>query len=699
MKNDTHRSKIDEELQMYRAERLHPVPVDEQKSAAILFMGVGIWFAARFYEDVSLKYFQETFHNVTKLVQPQELEQFGSRPMTVGDGVGSEFFLAPIPPPFYDGMSEDRKTGVAANPGEIEAIDQFLLSKEEDTRLSMLWSYVALSHDEPKTFEDPKNGYHVTEAVAETKAQILLNLRCNAKLDIHRGYPYSRTCCTDYGLRSATQLATLYLGFLCCGAVLVNEVFGLFFGATKSRPILSDAAVFSMGLLLCYWTDRTQAFAKGSKEYRREDFIALSAVAMAIGIAGVTRSRLPPSKQSSQQIQPQATEMEVKPLSRDQTDEWKGWMQAAILIYHWTGASKDLDIYICIRLLVAAYLFQTGYGHAVYFVSKNDYSFKRVFSTMLRLNLLSCSLPYIMQTDYMFYYFAPLVSFWFLVIYFTFRVGYQYNDHSLVILAKIAISALVVPAVTLWTPAMSWVFSFFETVFRVNWNLREWQFRLGLDGCIVYVGALLGVAHVRSKLYHRVLAESHGLAGLIGAFSLPLYWTVASWSKDKTVYNTFHPFMSFIPVLGFIAMRNMSHGARTWYSRTFAWLGRCSLETFTLQFHIFLAADTKGILLLDVFRDDGTFFGDRWKHLVLIVPVFFFVSSQVARATEGITKYLTSTGGHHSVSLTLDSEEDLEPVIKRPPPTLLIRLTVLADDLRARAAILLLILWVSNIIG
>ena len=50
----------------------------------------------------------------------------------------------------------------------------------------------------------------------------------------------------------------------------------------------------------------------------------------------------------------------------DQTDEWRGWMMTMILVYHYTGASQSVPIYMHIRLCISMHLFLLGYTHFTY---------------------------------------------------------------------------------------------------------------------------------------------------------------------------------------------------------------------------------------------------------------------------------------------------------------------------------------------
>jgi hypothetical protein len=304
-----------------------------------------------------------------------------------------------------------------------------------------------------------------------------------------------------------------------------------------------------------------------------------------------------------------------------------------------------------------------------------------------------------MNTDYMFYYFAPLISFWFLVIYAVFAILPRYN-YGKGLYVKVAIAATICPGLMTSTPFMTWVFWFLKTFFAIKWDLHEWQFRLGLDGFIVYIGMLMGIASVESKLYHKILGQTQGLSGVIGFFAIGIYYFAIQLftTHEKKSYNALHPFISFVPILSFIALRNMNSHARSWHLQSMAWLGRCSLETFTLQFHILLAADTKGILLLDIFGGGDGSFLDRGRSLLIIVPVFLFISSQVAHATNGLVKIITSGYNRgEEDGLTLMPKEGETSWL--PNFGKMVAFRNFARDLRVRVGGMLLLMWLMNLVS
>ena len=689
------------------------------KPAALTFVGAGSWYALRYYEETAIHDFTIALNNLTSVLHHDLYPNFGTQAMSPSEGVGPEVFIAPVATPFLDVLPKHRQGQEKIMPGEIEHLDEVLAGFHRDNNLRMIWAFPELSRNQKDAIVDlDDTGFHVIDIVAELKANILLNLRCNAKLDSQRGYPYDRTCCSDYGASTrpliqtlAVALATVYV-VIC----LLFEASDLYFAADANTPPRSNIfnlniGIFFVAILFCFHADRTHLFAKGQKEFIANDFYLLLALAAVPALLTIRKSiarkprNLPAGGATA--ATPMVEDQGV--LSRDQTDEWKGWMQAVILIYHWTGASRYLPIYIFVRMLVAMYLFQTGYGHTIYFLTKKDFSFNRVAAVNLRINLLSCILPYFMGTDYMFYYFAPLITYWFIIIYATMAIGSKYNDNYIAVISKIAIMMVGLWLVMNWTPLFDWFFDILHMVFRIQWDLHEWKFRANLDGIVVFVGMLCGL------VYTKIQRDSHWLFSLktyaipaAGTFFAYMYYSITIHTK-KEHYNAWHPLLSWIPIVAFVVLRNAVLPLRNYYSKAAAWLGRCSLETFILQFHIFLAADTKGVLLLDAFRGgDGSLLGDRWRDLLVIVPIFLWVSSLVSDATGEIVKVMVTKPKEQAYD-AIDSEDRQMGFIdnpkllegyKIPGLTKFISLSkTVGKDLRLQCAAILLGMWLLNIVS
>lgn len=637
---------LDLELEKFRAEPSMEKEKDE--SAGLILLGSpGLWYARHGQENF-FKDFRDSIDRVIPYMDHATGETAAkskSRPFPSRNQSPNFLLLAPIQVPRYQSLSPSREETIT--PEKIDQMNDYLQQVSAHSKADVVWSYSLMTWVGRGQYEE--SGLHVIDNVAHRKADVLLNLRCNAD-SAHKGYPFNRTCCSNYKQPGMIQMSILLTGMLGLPILLyMRRKHFLKVGRFLPAPELLNAlTIFCLVVCFCYYADRTQAFEKAQKHFKTKEFLSGCFVVMGIGIVSIRKRRSLSKTVTSSH--------EHNFLSRDQTEEWKGWMQAVLLVYHYTHGSQSLWIYEIVRLLVASYLFMTGFGHTLYFIKSNDYSLKRVATVLIRLNLLSCILPYIMRTDYLFYYFAPLVSFWFLVIYFTLKIGRQRNSDINFILLKILFSALCTTAFTMIPGILEFIGLLLKYTCAISWDLREWRFRMFLDMYIVYIGMILAVLYQRNarpttpkqvidnllrltKTYSEIFTFITFFASL---FLLPGFWALTRRSPDKEDYNWWQPYISFIPILSFVTLRNSHRILREYHSTALAWLGRCSLETYILQYHLWLAGDASGLLRIGLWG--------RQTEAAILTPLFLWISWCTADASKKLTVWIVNGGSPPSAN-------------------------------------------------
>ncbi|KAK2630188.1 hypothetical protein QTJ16_001008 [Diplocarpon rosae] len=709
-----------DELKTFRA-YAPAKPDGPGQSAGLLVLGTpGLWYARHGQEN----YFKD-FKESIDVVIPYMDHLSGTNtsvavPMTLASRQQSPnlLLLAPLQVPRYELLSPSRIETIT--PEKVDQMNDYIRQASAHSTADVIWSYSLMTWDGVAQYEE--SGLHVIENVARAKADVALNLRCNAD-SASRGYPFSRTCCSNYIRPDVVQLTILLVGMLALPAIIFSRrgpvtQIGRFLPRAE---VLSALVVLSLVLCYCFYADRTQLFNKSHKKFEMGQFLAACLAVTILGFVSGTRSK---SSAAGSKL-PE----DLDYLSRAQTDEWKGWMQFIVLIYHYNHGSTHLGIYQVVRLFIAAYLFMTGFGHTLFFLRYEDYSFKRVAAVLVRLNLLSCVLPYMMRTDYLFYYFAPLTSFWFLVTYFTLKIAHHKNTNLNFLFGKILISATLTTAFIEIPGILEFVATVLKYTCAISWNITEWRFRSSLDMYIVYVGIVVAALCLQSsRIRCGAIAPKTGIDALVQftvtyhlyfktllvvlALGIPVgFWGLLRKSHTKEDYNRWQPFISFIPAFCYIVLRNSLAAFRNYHFALFAWLGRFSLETYILQYHIWLAGDAKGLLRLGLW--------DSRVETILLTGVFFWISWQTADATQTMTRWIV--GGANSPSLSRKSSDEeagekkspyLLPKVKSEDEASLSSSSKdslgsgrgylekanerLADSLKLRLGLIALVMWVAN---
>lgn len=262
------------------------------------------------------------------------------------------------------------------------------------------------------------DGFKLGPIALKHDIQILLNMYCNDNMNYNDG-----TCCSTSENYTILQIITYSLFLVSLAVMLalfIKKSISKFRGQTLYMPLQQDLnqppstnrvqeLIVTQGILgiimvYFYLCDRTNFFMKENKYYSEFSFWIPVCWLSAVGLFFTEDSKF------------------TRVMHRDQTDEMKGFMILMVLIYYMTGATRVIPIYMIIKVFISSFLFLTGYQHFAYFWATGNNGVTRFLNVMFRINFMTIVLCFAMNRPYQFYFFAPLVSFWFAVTYVTFTL-------------------------------------------------------------------------------------------------------------------------------------------------------------------------------------------------------------------------------------------------------------------------------------
>lgn len=191
-------SRLQDELGAYRPRPpLTTRVLNSSQSAAILLVGGGLW-DARHIGVAPLKHFRDSIDKIVSTMmsaKPGKTPNYASLTHASEGGAKNVLFLAPVQVPMYESLSPPRAATIT--PEKIDPMNDYLQQLSEHQGADVLWSYSLMTWRVDYAYEE--SGIHVVHPVANRKADVLLNLRCNAEAAVSTGYPFDRTCCSAYG--------------------------------------------------------------------------------------------------------------------------------------------------------------------------------------------------------------------------------------------------------------------------------------------------------------------------------------------------------------------------------------------------------------------------------------------------------------------------------------------------------------------
>ncbi|KAK3277158.1 hypothetical protein CYMTET_14815 [Cymbomonas tetramitiformis] len=400
----------------------------------------------------------------------------------------------------------------------------------------------------------------------------------------------------------------------------------------EAKELLRDMLEFGLLLSWFFVADRTDFFKSGKKDYSRDFllfFMAMLTLVFAWKSWSVSKTKAP--------------------LHRDQTEEWKGWMQVLFLLYHYFEAK---ELYNAIRIFIAAYVWMTGFGNFSYYYIRQDFTLGRFMHMMWRLNFLVLFCCVILDNSYVLYYICPMHTIFTLFIYGALGIYSSINQTNAGVAIKFTGCLLLVMVVWEIPAVFKAIFGPFEFLLGYvdprkpdSDPMHEWFFRSGLDRYVWIWGMMCAYMHPRyEKLMTALDDMNQAKAGIIRVaatgvlVALGAYWYQEVYMLPKLEYNAMHPFTSWIPLTIYILLRNMHPWMRFQFIEKYGWLGKITLETYIAQFHIWLSTNSvpnaQPAFLLVIIEDYP------YMNFLVVSAIYIFVSYRLFTMTNNMKNAL-----------------------------------------------------------
>ncbi|XP_047138645.1 uncharacterized protein LOC100207689 isoform X1 [Hydra vulgaris] len=345
--------------------------------------------------------------------------------------------------------------------------------------------------------------------------------------------------------------------------------------------------IFGWFMFYIFLSDFLHIWPKVNKQYSRDMFVFLFFILVFVAVIFTIRKT------------------KDKFLNRDQTEEWKGWMQVQFVWYHYFDANETFN---SIRCYVGAYVWMTGFGNYIYFSSQKDYSIFRLLKMLFRLNFLVFCVMAMANHEFVRYYICAMHTYWFLSVWGVMVVLNRYNDNPKFMLLKFFIYFAINALIFNLPGASDFVFAPFIWILHdKDGTLRYWKYRAWLDHWSTLIGMFVAFNFERLEGFFKSLDNDNtfakkqrvALRAFITAFLLAIFsvWFYFILLKSKKDYLDLHPFTSPVPIVIYIMLRNIHPVLRTHYMNLFSWLGKITLETYLSQIHIYMMGDAKNILV------------------------------------------------------------------------------------------------------